>query len=64
MALTYKGAPTDGQVWRGGDENRRVLRGGSWNYIPGSARTAYRNRNVSDERLGNLGFRVIRGADS
>ena len=56
---SYKGAPTDGQVWRGGDENRRVLRGGSWNYTPGYARTANRNWNDSDVRIDNLGFRVV-----
>jgi len=60
---TYKGAPTDGQVWRGGDENRRVLRGGSWNNIPRNARSAFRFRIDSDVRNVNYGFRVIRGAD-
>jgi len=29
----YEGAPTDGSAWTsGGDQSRRVLRGGSWNY--------------------------------
>ncbi|TGO03097.1 hypothetical protein PN36_12910 [Candidatus Thiomargarita nelsonii] len=60
---TYKGAPTDGQVWRGGDESYRVLRGGSWLNGPRVARTAFRNWDGSDVRLGYFGFRVIRGAD-
>jgi len=60
---TYKGAPTDGQVWRGGNENSRVLRGGSWSNGPWYARTANRDRFDSVERVGNDGFRVIRGAD-
>jgi formylglycine-generating enzyme required for sulfatase activity len=55
----YKGAPTDGQVWSGGDESYRVLRGGSWNYFPWNARTAFRNRNTSGGRVGNFGFRVV-----
>jgi formylglycine-generating enzyme required for sulfatase activity len=55
----YKGAPTDGQVWSGGDESYRVLRGGSWNYIPGFARTAGRRRITSVGRAGGYGFRVV-----
>ena len=30
---TYVGAPTDGSVWQG-DEEKRVVRGGSWYYFP------------------------------
>jgi len=60
---SYKGAPNDGQVWRGGDESYRVLRGGSWYVTPRFARAALRNWLSSDERDGDFGFRVIRGAD-
>ncbi|TGO02803.1 3-oxoalanine-generating protein [Candidatus Thiomargarita nelsonii] len=56
---SYKGAPTDGQVWRGGDENRRVLRGGSWGYEPRYARTASRYRVDSVGRFDLIGFRVV-----
>lgn len=35
--------PPDGQ-----DQNSRALRGGSWNFSPGLARAAYRNRNHRD----------------
>jgi formylglycine-generating enzyme required for sulfatase activity len=56
---SYKGAPTDGRVWSGGDESYRVLRGGSWFNIPRSARTADRVRYTSDERNDFYGFRVV-----
>ncbi|MGB3491108.1 MAG: formylglycine-generating enzyme family protein [Elainellaceae cyanobacterium] len=41
----YEGAPTDGGAWieeEGGDRSR-MLRGGSWNYLPRNCRSAYRN---------------------
>jgi formylglycine-generating enzyme required for sulfatase activity len=56
---SYKGAPTDGMVWRGGDESRRVRRGGSWGNFPRIARSAYRLRSESVKRLVNNGFRVV-----
>ncbi|MEA3413724.1 MAG: SUMF1/EgtB/PvdO family nonheme iron enzyme [Pseudomonadota bacterium] len=44
----YKGAPEDGsKPWRGEDGGncaRRVLRGGSWSFIPRYLRSAYRGR--------------------
>jgi Sulfatase-modifying factor enzyme 1 len=39
---------------------RRVVRGGSWNNNPANLRTANRNRNTTDNRNNNLGFRVGR----
>ncbi|OAD23087.1 Sulphatase-modifying factor domain protein [Candidatus Thiomargarita nelsonii] len=60
---SYKGAPSDGQVWRGGNENYRVLRGGSWVNPPGNARSANRVRYYSVVRYDSYGFRVFRGAD-
>jgi len=56
---SYKGAPTDGQVWRGGNESIRVLRGGSWINDPWYARTANRYWVVSDVRFDVYGFRVV-----
>jgi len=54
----YEGAPSDGRIWKGGDESRRVLRGGSWIGYPGDCRTAIRLWNTSDIRVQNIGFRV------
>ncbi len=57
----YQGAPTDGSAWlQGGDASRRVVRGGSWNNNPQNLRAANRNRNTTDNRNNNLGFRVGR----
>jgi retron-type reverse transcriptase len=39
---------------------RRVVRGGSWNNNPQNLRSAIRNRNTTDNRNNNLGFRVGR----
>ena len=37
---------------------RRVVRGGSWNNNPENLRSANRNRNTTDNRNSNIGFRV------
>jgi RNA-directed DNA polymerase len=39
---------------------RRVVRGGSWNNTPDNLRSANRNRNTTDNRNNNLGFRLGR----
>jgi formylglycine-generating enzyme required for sulfatase activity len=39
---------------------RRVLRGGSWNFIPGIARAAFRSGNAPDVRDNVIGFRISR----
>ena len=56
----YEGAPIDGSAWLGIEKNTntRLLRGGSWNYLPGNCRSAYRGNDL----LGNyndIGFRVV-----
>ena len=56
----YAGAPSNGSAWEGGDCARRVLRGGSWNYIPRDLRSAYRSRDPSGIRGDDVGFRVAR----
>jgi formylglycine-generating enzyme required for sulfatase activity len=57
----YTGTPpTDGSVWRGGDESLRVLRGGSWISFPQNLRSALRNWNLPDVRGSDIGFRVAR----
>jgi formylglycine-generating enzyme required for sulfatase activity len=59
----YEGAPTDGSAWLNEpDENLRVLRGGSWDYIPWYCRSASRYNNMRDYRGGidfYDGFRVV-----
>jgi formylglycine-generating enzyme required for sulfatase activity len=56
----YHGAPTDGRVWEaGGDMNRRVLRGGSWNFGAELCRSASRSWNEADGGLRICGFRVV-----
>ncbi|MEA3411325.1 MAG: SUMF1/EgtB/PvdO family nonheme iron enzyme [Pseudomonadota bacterium] len=40
----------------------RVIRGGSWNNKPDRVRSSARNRNNTDNRNNNLGFRVLRAA--
>jgi len=37
-----------------------VARGGSWNYFPGNARSAYRLRDTTGGRNNYLGFRAGR----
>jgi formylglycine-generating enzyme required for sulfatase activity len=58
---SYHGAPKDGTAWTtGGQCSSRVLRGGSWVSNPEYLRSAYRVWGVTDNRSGNLGFRVSR----
>lgn len=56
----YDGAPSDGSVWEvGGDNNRRVLRGGSWSFSSVLCRSASRSWNEPDGGLRICGFRVV-----
>ena len=59
----YTRAPSDGSAWtRGGDCDRPVLRGGSWETALSGVRSA--NRYWSDIRASNAtGFRVARRVD-
>ncbi len=58
----YQGAPTDGSAWTsGGDQERRVLRGGSWSYHPLSLRSAKRDSfSPGYHRYSDTGFRIAR----
>ena len=57
----YSGAPSDGSAWTsGGDCERRVLRGGSFNNDPRYLRSAARFKYESDVRFYTNGFRVAR----
>ena len=57
----YEGAPTDGSVWSiGGNQARRVLRGGSWYNPPQRLGSTIRIRYSPDHRIANFGFRLAR----
>jgi formylglycine-generating enzyme required for sulfatase activity len=57
----YAGAPSDGSAWMsGGDQARRVLRGGSWGGSAPGLRSADRIRLSPDDRGGGTGFRIAR----
>jgi formylglycine-generating enzyme required for sulfatase activity/serine/threonine protein kinase len=57
----YAGAPTDGSAWlAGGNQQHRVLRGGSLYIHPQFLRSAYRFLIESDYRSLNSGFRLAR----
>ena len=60
----YIGAPTDGSAWlKNGNDNRSLLRGGSWYNIPNFCRSAFRDYSYRrDYNLFDLGFRVVCGA--
>jgi formylglycine-generating enzyme required for sulfatase activity len=57
----YEGAPTDGSAWLSSEESsdKKLLRGGSWDYNPVDCRSAfryYRNLGFSNTYIG---FRVV-----
>jgi formylglycine-generating enzyme required for sulfatase activity len=55
----YVGAPTDGSGWISGKPRvQHVLRGGSWHTVPRRARAAQREKELSDYRIGYIGFRL------
>jgi formylglycine-generating enzyme required for sulfatase activity len=57
----YDGAPLDGSAWEeGGDQARRILRGGSWLYNPRYLRSALRNGFSAALSNDIVGFRVVR----
>ncbi|HAK91386.1 MAG TPA: serine/threonine protein kinase, partial [Massilia timonae] len=57
----YEGAPSDGSAWElGGDQVRRILRGGSWLYNPRYLRSALRNGFSAVLSNDIVGFRVVR----
>ena len=59
---SYEGAPSDGSAWltpSASEEEQRLLRGGSWDDIPGYCRSAYRNHGRPVNAFNNVGFRVV-----
>jgi formylglycine-generating enzyme required for sulfatase activity len=56
----YEGAPNDGRPWlTGGDHSWRMLRGGSWFFIPRRCRCASRNWDKPVNVGLSNGFRVV-----
>jgi formylglycine-generating enzyme required for sulfatase activity len=58
----YEGAPGNGGPWLGkndGDCSARVVRGGSWFSVAGSARSAARDYGVPVNRYDIVGLRVL-----
>jgi formylglycine-generating enzyme required for sulfatase activity len=53
--------PLDGSAWKSEDWNRqkKILRGGSWDYDPVHCRSAYRNYYYRNGRIDDNGFRVM-----
>ncbi len=62
---SYSGAPNDGSAWlkvgffQSGDDKKRALRGGSWDYNVIHCRSAYRDRYNEANRNDSVGFRVV-----
>jgi formylglycine-generating enzyme required for sulfatase activity len=55
----YTGAPADGSAWTTGDCSRgRVVRGGSWDFLPRYLRAAFRYRGTAENL--SSGFRLAR----
>jgi formylglycine-generating enzyme required for sulfatase activity len=58
---TYDGAPSDGSAWAsGGDDTRRVARGGAWSSIVDRLRSAYRDEAIPYMGVNSFGFRLAR----
>lgn len=54
----YSGAPADGGAWAQAGEERRVIRGGAWDYLPRLLRSSWRDWRPAAYGADNLGFRV------
>jgi formylglycine-generating enzyme required for sulfatase activity len=54
----YDGAPNDGHAWEQGSDNRRVVRGGSWNDFANYCRAAFRYRLAPGDRGIVVGVRL------
>ncbi len=59
----YKSAPTDNEVWEGGDCSYRVVRGGAYISPQQSIRSAKRDKLKSDAGYDHVGIRLARDLD-
>ncbi|MDJ0704513.1 MAG: formylglycine-generating enzyme family protein [Leptolyngbyaceae cyanobacterium MO_188.B28] len=56
----YTGAPNDGAAWvTDGDADHRLMRGGSWYYVPSYCRSANRNWTHPNHKSSDIGFRLV-----
>jgi formylglycine-generating enzyme required for sulfatase activity len=58
----YLGAPDDGRSWinpTADEDGQRLLRGGSWDFVPGDCRSACRIHYGPDDADYDVGFRVV-----
>ena len=61
----YQNAPCDGSAWiEGGQQGRRVIRGGAWDQLPRTLRASWRDWAPESTRWDNLGFRLARDLSS
>jgi formylglycine-generating enzyme required for sulfatase activity len=56
----YNGAPSDGSAWEDGSSPDHVSRGCSWLCNTGFCRSSGRFKRKTENRLANLGFRLVR----
>ena len=56
---SYHGAPTNGNAWKENNENRYVIRSGSWINGKFDCRSAMRSKEVQDHGYHDLGFRLV-----
>jgi formylglycine-generating enzyme required for sulfatase activity len=59
---SYHLAPGDDQPWlvpAAAADAQKLLRGGSWDFYPGSCRSAFRGLNQPDDAYDVVGFRVV-----
>jgi len=54
----YFGAPADGSYRASLTNDRRVIRGGAWDYMPRLLRVSWRDWRPTNHRADNIGFRV------
>jgi formylglycine-generating enzyme required for sulfatase activity len=59
----YKGAPSDSEVWEGGDCTYRAVRGGAYISPQQSIRSAKRDKLKSDAGYDHVGIRIARDLD-
>ncbi|MBO1052380.1 MAG: SUMF1/EgtB/PvdO family nonheme iron enzyme [Dolichospermum sp. DET73] len=55
----YINAPTDGSALTSPSRSGKLLRGGSWDYVPGDCRSASRYDGNLDDNDNDIGFRVV-----